>query len=238
MSLDIIPKLPFPDVPNLPGVPLLARATLSAIIDVTTVINIARVFQTQAPVDVLFHATKAKPVWGVFKNGQRVIDADNVLEFGYRSEFAVSNFPVQNDAFASYNKVKKPFENSVVLTKGKTQADRTTFLNQCQTVADSFELFDIFTPEKHYLNCNVTRLEFARKETRGAFFIVAELFFTQIQQIDAQYSTNGTQGTSTANAKAPPAIPPVNQGTIQAQPPDAANENDRYQQTDHRGMTC
>jgi hypothetical protein len=220
MSLDIIPKLPFPNVPNLPGVPLLARAALSVIIDVTTVINIARVFAVQAPVDVLFHATKAKPVWGVFNTaGARVINADNVMAFDYRAEWALANFPVQQGAFASYNKVTKPFDTSVVLTKGGSEADRTTFLNQCETVAGSLDLFNILTPEKQYIGVNGARMEMSRKEVKGAFFVVVELFFQRIEEVDAQYSTTGTQGTSTANASTPTAVPPVNNGNVQAMPP-------------------
>lgn len=220
MSLDIIPKLPFPNVPNLPGVPLLARAALSVIIDVTTIINIARVFAVQAPVDILFHATKAAPVWGVFNAaGARVINADSVLVFDYRAEWALSNFPVQQGAFASYNKVTKPFDTSVVLTKGGSEADRTTFLNQCETVAASLDLFTILTPEKQYVGVNGARMEMSRKEVKGAFFVVVELFFQRINQVDAQYSTTGGQGTSTANASTPTAVPPVNNGSVQAQPP-------------------
>lgn len=222
MSLLPIPKNPFPLVPNLPGVPLLARAALNTIIDVTTVINIARVFAFQAPAQVLFHATKAKPIWGVFDaNGNKVIDADNVMSFDYRAEFSVSNFPVQNEAFASYNKVRHPFDTAVLLTKGKTQADRTTFLNQCEAVAQSLALFTILTPEKQYIGCNVTRFEMQRKEVKGAFFVMAELIFTQIQQVEAQYSASGTQGTSTAQARTASPVPPVNQGNVQTQPPTA-----------------
>jgi hypothetical protein len=48
---------------------------------------------------------------------------------------------------------------------------------------------------------------------------MVELYFKEVQQVDAQYSSNGTQGTSTANATTPAAIPSVNQGNIQPQPP-------------------
>jgi hypothetical protein len=220
MSFDLIPKNPFPDVPLLPGVPLLARAALTAIIDVEAAILIATQFATQTPVIVLQQAARAKPVWGVFdSNGNKVISPDNVMAFDYRAEWSVSNFPVQNGQFASYNKVLHPFDTSVVLTKGGTENDRTAFILACESVAASLNLFTIMTPEKQYLNCNVTRMEMSRKESKGAFFVSVELFFTQIVQVDAQYSSDGTQGTSTANASVPNAVPSVNQGTIQALPP-------------------
>jgi hypothetical protein len=220
MSFSLIPKNPFPDVPLLPGVPLLARAALTAIIDVEAAFQIASKFAVQTPLIVLQQAARAKPVWGVFNaQGQRVIAPDNVMEFGYRAEWSVSNFPVQNGQFASYNKVLHPFDTSVVLTKGGSENDRTAFILACENVAASLNLYTIQTPEKSYLNCNVTRMEMQRKETKGAFFVSVELFFTQIVQVDAQYSSDGSQGTSTANASVPSAVPPVNQGTIQALPP-------------------
>jgi hypothetical protein len=220
MSLDIIPKSPFPDVPNLPGVPLLARAALTAIVDVTTVINIARVFATQAPADILFHATKAAPQWGVFDStGTKAIAADNVMAFDYRGEYSISSFPVQSGEFSDYNKVKHPQNTSVLLTKGGSQSDRTTFLNQCQAVLDSLNLYNILTPERQYLNVNCTRMEMSRKDVKGAFFVMVELYFEEIQQVNAQYSSDGTQGTSTANAKSPTAIPTVNAGSVQALTP-------------------
>lgn len=225
MSLDIITKSQFPLVGDFPGVPLMARAALSAIIDFTSVLNIARVFATQAPVDILFQATKAAPVWGVFNSqGNRVIDADNVMEFDYRNEYTISNFPVQQGAFASYNKVAHPFETSIVLTKGGSELDRALFLQQCQTVSDSLDTYYIFTPERDYLNVNCTRMQLSRKDVKGAFFLVVELFFTQIVEVDAQYSASGSQGTSTANAANPDALPPVNNGTVQALPPTAQTQ--------------
>ena len=203
----------------------MARAALSAIIDVTSVLNIARVFAKQAPVDILFQATKAAPVWGVFNTtGSQVINADNVMAFEYRGEYSISNFPVQQGAFASYNKVAHPFDTSVILTKGGSEADRTAFLLQCETVAASLDLFNIVTPEKQYLNANTTRMELSRKDVKGAFFLVVELFFTQIVQVDAQYSASGTQGTNTANASTPDAVPPINQGNVQALPPTAQTQ--------------
>ena len=250
MPLPIIPKVQFPDVPNLPGVPLMARASpqfLAAQTAAQTVqgivqggpaalfplaaanlpggalaVSIAQKFLPAAPSSALFQATQAAPVWGVFdQTGKQVITPDSVRVFDYRAEWDVARFPVQGGAFADYNKVTHPFENSVVLFKAGTQADRTAFLNQCQTVAASLNLYNILTPEKQYLNVNATRMELSRKETGGAYSVAVELFFQQIQQVNAQYSTTGTQDTSTADASAPSAVPPVNQGNVQAQPPSA-----------------
>ena len=221
MAYDLIVKNPFPDVPLLPGVPLLARAALTATVDVNAAILLATQLVTIPPIlDVLSQAARSKPVWGVFdSNNNKVVSPDNFMSFDFRQEYSVSNFPVQNGQFASYNKVAHPFDTSVVMTKGGSENDRTAFILACEAVAASLNLYTIRTPEKSYLNCNVNRMEMSRKEAKGAFFVSIELFFTQIIQVDAQYSADGTQGTSTANASVPSAIPSANQGTIQAVPP-------------------
>ena len=67
---------------------------------------------------------------------------------------------------------------------------------------------------------------------RGAFFVEAELFFRYVNETQAQYTTTGDQTTSTVDAQNPTAEPAVNQGYVQAQPPDAqtvASVNDALQ---------
>jgi hypothetical protein len=75
----------------------------------------------------LWRALFVKPSWGVYQNIKKptgisvtisgrtvdgvedatikVIDADSVLDFGYRNEYEVSDYPTQDGGFAAYNKV-------------------------------------------------------------------------------------------------------------------------------------
>jgi hypothetical protein len=193
-------------VPQLPGVPQLARSLLFPASPAPTA-------GTQATQGTLWQSTQAAPVWGVFNaDGTIAIEADSVADFNWRQEYRVSNFPVQQGAFASYNKVTLPFECSVVLTKGGSLASRNQFLAQIDAVAASLSLYTIITPEKSYLSCNVTRPELSRRGAANATFFDVELFFTQIVEVQQQYSnTSAPNGTpSTANSSVPSAIPPIN----------------------------
>lgn len=203
MSLPIL----FPNVPNLPGVPQLAR---SAAFPPTPAPGLG----DSAAQGKLWQSSNAGRGWGIFDSkGKKVIDADTILNFDNRNERRVSDFPVQDGAFASYNKVTVPFETSVRVAKAGSTTDRKNFLAQIDTVLDSLELYTILTPEKSYSNCNMTRSEVTRRGVNGAFFLSeVDLYFRQIRSVTAQYSSTGA---NTSKAKDPTAFDPVNGGLVQ-----------------------
>lgn len=205
--MSIIPSPPFPDVPKNAGVPQLARAANAAIPTIVLAVQSIR--------RILSFAKKTPPTWGVFNEfNQQVLKPDSVLSFDNRNEWRVSDFPVQKGAFASYNKVATPFEISVRFSKGGSQADRKTFLDQIDRIAKTLNLYTILTPERSYTNCNVVRYEVTRRGPEGAFFLTeVDLYFRQIIQVAAQYSTTNAD---TSNAKDPSAIPSVTQGNVQS----------------------
>lgn len=197
----------YPDVPAFRGVPQLRRSPTAQQIRLLG-------FATAAIAGRLWHSSQTAPKWGVFNSAnQPVVTPDSVLDFGYRNEYRVSDFPVQQGAFATYNKVANPFEIAVRMSKGKDLAARSNFLRQIDLAIATLDLYTIVTPENTYLNCNLLRYEVTRRGSQGAFFLTdVDLFFRQIQQVASQYSTT-TQATQ--NARFPYARPPVNQGIVQ-----------------------
>jgi len=207
---------PFPNVPNLPGVPQLARSPLFPTSSPPTI-------ATPTTLPILAQAASTPAVWGVFDSENNLaINADSVMGFDWRVERRVSNFPIQNGAFASYNKVALPYESSVSLAKGGSEAERNAFLAQIDAVVDSLGLYTIRTPEKSYTSCNCTRAELSRKGTANATYFDVELFFVQIIQVNAQYSSTSAVQVSTENASVPSAIPTVNNGVTSTTVPTSA----------------
>lgn len=202
----------FPTVPQLPGVPQMLRDAAGFI----SVLLIPPAIEAPALPGVLWQAAQSEPVWGVFdSSGNIVIEPDSVMEFSYRAEWSVSDYPVQDEAFASFNKVAHPPEMLVRMVKGSSLQDRADFENDCEAVANSLNLFTILTPEKTYLNVNVLRHEVNRRERRGANYIEADLFFRVINTVQAQYSSTGSLPSPTINAASPSAVPPVSVGVVQ-----------------------
>ena len=204
----LIPKPQFPNVPNLPGIPGISRAASASTI-LTGILGIADGFIWNA-------VTRVLP-WGIYdQNGNKVLFPDNVKSFGYRNESALSSFPTQEGAFASYNKVHTPFEVSIVMTKGGTVADRQQFTEAVALIAESTELFNVVTPEKTYYNSNVNLQGIGdRTAESGSHLAIIEIGLTEIRQVSAQYSKKSDG--LTKNAQSSSAIPAANNGKIDSQ---------------------
>lgn len=207
MALPIIPKSLFPNVPNLPGVPQLNRA--NNVINTLTLLTRA--------LSAIIGSGGTAFTWGIYdSNNNRVVTPDNIIGVDNRNEWDVSDYPVEQGSFASYNKVLLPFETSVRMTKGKSLTDRKALLDQIAAIAGDTNKYTIITPERSYINCNVLRYEVTRRGPGGAYYLQeVEVFFRSVIEVTAQYTTAGA---STTNAKDPAARPAVNQGNVQPVP--------------------
>jgi hypothetical protein len=216
MPFPNIPVPQFPNVPFAPGVPQLLRQ--AGAVQTPSAPPVLPPAQN----GVLWQAAQAAPIWGVFDaDNNPVLTPDSIIDFSNRQEYRVSDFPVQQGQFASYNKVTLPFEIAIKMTSGGTVDDRAQFLNEVAQVAASTELYTIVTPEKTYLNCNAIHYEVTRRGKDGAYWLDdVEMHFRQIIEVTAQYSTTTVQPTE--NAQNPAAVPAVNQGQVQPQIPAPA----------------
>lgn len=193
----------FPDVPDVPGVPALPRAP-----GATTQVVQALTGDSQS----VLNLTGGTPSWGVFDDGgSPVINADSFVSVEFDKDRRVSDYPQEQGAFASYNKVVIPFDARVIFNKGGSLSDRTAFLAELDAAADSLELYTLVTPEVTYANVNMERYNYARKSDKGVTLIAAECFFRQIRL------TGASQFTQTAT---PDGATPVSGGTVQPQPPN------------------
>lgn len=200
----------YPDVPAFRGVPQLRRSPTAAQLR-------ALAIATAAIRGRLWQSVASQPKWGIFNSAnQPVLVADSVLNFDNRNEFRVSDFPVQQGAFASYNKVATPYEIVLRLVKSSDLEGRALFLQQLEAVSRTLDLYNIITPERIYEGVNVIRYEVTRRGSGGAYFLTeVDVFFRQIVQVAAQYSTSQA---ATRNAEQPSARPSVSQGIVQPQP--------------------
>lgn len=225
----LIPKPQFPNVPKLPGVPQLTRSLQFPAAP-------AAVIGLGLALGKLWQSIFSQPQWAIYKSNKPVKAAeadqlptvtvvaqrtpvvvpDSFGEFSYRNEWTVSDFPVQDGAFASYNKVANPFEITLRLYKGGTKEARKNFLASIEKIAGTLELYDILTPERTYLNVNVTRFEVMRRGEKGAYFLSeVDVYFREIREVAATYTNTAA---TTENAQNPSAASVLNNGLIQAAP--------------------
>lgn len=238
-----MPRIPFPNVPNVPGVPQVLRRLPA---------GPPPILASAAGIAQLVRAFTSKNVWGVFKHvdpftvvAQRIpaITPDSFLDFEFSQETSISSAPVQRGSFADYNRVASPFEIKLRMSKGGSiQLNKTLptslnglkdsftdpvqaradFLDQIAAL-DTTQLYDIFTPEKTYLNCNFVRAEVSRRGEKGAFWLsMVDVYFREIREVTATYvktviasptnpdakqqQNNGTQQGVATNATPPPSV--------------------------------
>lgn len=203
----------FPNVPNAPGVPQVARAFLPS----PTSIAVAL---TGAVVSSLFGLISTQNQWGVFdSSGNLVFEPDSFLDFECHPKADIPDFPVQGTgnnptSFASYNKVVLPWESRIRMSKGSALTDRQQFLKSIKAAFNSIGLYTIITPEETYQYCDILNYDIVRTSegdrAPGANFLAEiDVFFKQILTVQAQYSTTALQ-----NASNPSAVPMTSTGAV------------------------
>jgi hypothetical protein len=189
----------FPNVPDVPGVPPVNRPPGAPAPQ-------PQVLTGDAPPP--YAATPAQ--WGIFdQNGAPVVLADSVIVFDFRKEYRASNFPIENGAFASYNKVQMPFIGKMAFAKGGTDADRASFLASIQSACDatnpgdplSLALFTIVTPEVSYPNVTLTNYDYMRRALNGVTLLNVDVWCEEVRPTaPAQFSsTQAPDGAGTVD---------------------------------------
>lgn len=215
MAVITISVSPWPNVPQLPGVPQIPRSPQFPASATPTL-------GSQAPASQLFTAMAAGPTWGIFDmSGNLVVAADSVLAFSNKSEWTKSTYPIEGGKLATYNKVIRPFANYVRLAKGGTQTDRTDFLNQIIAIEGDLNNYMIVSPELTYSPVNLSHHEETRRGAEGAFYLCeVDLYFEQVLDVEAQFSSTTA---NTTNAINPAAVPSTSEGNVQ--PATVANSD-------------
>jgi len=185
-------------------------------------------------------------VLGATKSGRPVLTPDSVLSLEWHGEERISDYPVQNGQFVSYNKVKVPFDLRMVMTcqglnvvqdalKPVTQLldqalsnvglafgqpmTRDAFLRQLDSMLDSTDLYDVITPDKVYSNVNLVGYNHAKKSDEGGTLIIAELMFREVRESgNAQYSSPTSSVGDILGSNSESAATPVSLGTVLGAP--------------------
>lgn len=207
-----MPNIPYPNVPDVPGVPSIARsADFSG--DYGDLISAV---MGGNPLSIIESVTT--PRWGIYlpDTMEKMIDPDSVLAFEYRGEARISDYPVEEGGFKSYNKVQQPYdirmkmtcEGAGTLTSAITTSGgmtRESFIGTLGDLKASLLPVNIVTPDFVYQSANLVHFDYKRTNTDGVTMITAELYFREIQQsAKAGYKTVGSD--SAADSK--------NQGTV------------------------
>lgn len=190
-------------VPNLPGVPPLSSYAPPVGLDAILLTGDTAQLPGASPSQ-----------WGIFLNGAAVVVADNVVSMSFKSEWAIADYPVEQGAFASYDKVTVPFESRVRFSAGGSAANRQALLDSVAAIAgDKTTLYTVVTPEETYPSVSISHYDYARTAVNGVGLIQVDVWCLNV------IVAGGVNFQSTA---APSGASPINDGTVQTTPATSA----------------
>lgn len=217
-----MPTIPYPNVPQLPGVPALARGNnakfAGAALNIVGQLLPLDLFGTtwgivksnSAPTT---SATKANFFQNLFAGassklatkGTVLLRPDSFIDFEYRKDQKIPTYPMQDGAFQSYNKVALPFDIRLTVTcSGNGKMKKGPFLEAVNNLLNGLDLVDIVTPDATYKSCNLIHVDYRRDATNGATIIIAQLWFQWVRIVSK----------STTNTAAPSGTPSTPLGQV------------------------
>lgn len=217
-----------PDIPNLPGVPSLSNYTpndaVLLLADVTGAAlllpsPIWGIYMDGIPVIIPASMVPSQLSFGLSLVGNiaALIGVPNIVpvaastvEFDYSGESPISNYPQENGAFQSYNKVQLPFDVKLKLAVSGSGSERQAFFNILDAIRKSTSLVSVVSPEKVYASCNCKHVDYRRSGRSGVDLVVADVWFEEVRVIAAS---------TFSNTKVPVAAGQQSIGNVQSQTP-------------------
>lgn len=146
-------------------------------------------------------ADPAQQNWGIFLNGEPVVDADCVVSFEYRQDWKISDYPVEQGGFESYNKVATPYDVRVRYANGGSEQNRQALLTTAETIGASLDLYSVVTPEKTYRSANVTHYDYRRTSNNGVGLIQVEFWLEEVRVTAVTTFSNTKTPAGSGNVK-------------------------------------
>ena len=188
-------KSEFPDVPRANGVPSIFR-------DPTQFVFTVRLLQ--ADVATILRSFQG-PEWGVFtSDGIPVAIPDSVITVDFRREWRLSDYPIEQGGFETYDKVAVPYDARVRLSCDGTNTPRQLFLSQLDNAAQSMDLFMVSTPDAVYTNVSIIHMDYRRSRDSGISMIQVDLWLEQVRPLVHTEFTNTKEAEGVENVSAGP----------------------------------
>lgn len=168
-----MPLIPFPNVPQVPGVPAILRETTIPSLGELANLGLGAIAA------LIFGI----PRWGLYdQDGQQVLLFDTFLGIRFRNGSRISSFPVEQGSFSSFNKVDTPFDAMLRFALSGDTASRGALLNTLETLKGSVDLFSVVTPEIVYPSANVVAYSYERNTRSGPSQLIVDLYVEEVRQ--------------------------------------------------------
>lgn len=154
--------------------------------------------------------------WGLFDPGtaQPVITADNVVAVSHRAQSQISDYPVEDGGFGSYDKVQLPFTGRIRFSTGGNVSDKSDLINSCEQAKQSLDLYAMVMPEATYINVNVTDYDYERTNGNPGLLVV-DVMVEEVRPTGTASYTTSSGDPPITNPKQPGAADQLSDGTVQ-----------------------
>lgn len=180
-------------VPDVPGVPPVNFAPGSnALLPVLLTADTPGLYQGFA-----------NPAWGIFLNGAPIVTAQQVTSMEFIQEYTESDFPLEQGAFETYDKVQVPFNVRFRFASGGAEADRTALLSSIQGIVGDLNFYDAVSPTAVYTSCNIIHQDYRRTATNGAGLITIDVWLREVRVAASGSTTSASSAPSSTASQAP-----------------------------------
>ena len=158
------------------------------------------------------------PKWGIYLPGTstKAISVSSVIAMDIAGAADVSDYPIEQGSFVSYNKVVLPDVFQFRIAQDGFEANRTSLLDWLQRVKNGLDVFDVVCPEFVYPNATLIRYTIRRTAGNGASMITADCVFQQVREKPAKYSTSNTAKPENKQSTPVVQVTPIPTPSIQA----------------------
>ncbi len=146
--------------------------------------------------DAINLPNSTSPQWGIFRNSQPVVIAQTIMDFNYKEEWALSDYPLEKGAFETYNKVYIPFDARFRFVSGENEENRTALLESIMAIAPDVNLYDVVTPTRIYRSVNITHYDYRRTSRNGLGLLHVDVWCLQVKVVVGKSGVGNTAAAS------------------------------------------
>lgn len=128
--------------------------------------------------------------WDMFDSkGRKLFTFDTFFSLDSLADARVTQAPVENGTFASYNKTVSPMRTTVVLGYTGLALIRAAILRRCESLLKGTELVSIVTPDKTFVNMSVVAVDHSYASSKGVDRLMLALTLEEVRQVQPAYAT-------------------------------------------------
>ena len=103
-------------------------------------------------------------------------------------EYKITQSPVENGSFVSYNKTTSPVTIGLQVAIKGTHDEIMSALTKLEVISEGTDLITIITPDNVYSDFNIVKFQYSRKVEDGLDIIYCDIGFEEVRQVESQYT--------------------------------------------------